>query len=178
MGSDTETVDTLTQYYGTQSFINWMNGQAKALDMTSTTFADASGVSSETVSTPEDLYRLAVYVANKKSFIWKITRTPQKTIRSGGGTGYTLSNPNPFAGSPSFVGGEVDDTTTPQDAAVSVFSANISGTNRRIAVIVFDSGDYAADTQAFVNWFTQSALQGGSAACVSCAEVPHKKISL
>jgi D-alanyl-D-alanine carboxypeptidase/lipoprotein-anchoring transpeptidase ErfK/SrfK len=178
MESNNNIADTLAQYYGTGAFVDWMNSQAKALDMASTTFADASGVSAEDVSTPEDLYRLAVYLANKKSFVWKITRTPQKTITAGNGSSYTFANFNEFSDLSSFVGGKVGHTTPAQDTMVSVFSMPVDGQQRRIAVIVLDSDDYTTDTQKLAAWFDQSAATAANTACASCAEPQYKQIQL
>ncbi len=179
LGSNDSVADTLAQYYGKSSFVRWMNSQAKALDMTSTTFADASGASIQNVSTPEDLYRLAVYLANKKSFVWKITRTPQKTITATDGSKYTFTNTNEFSGVSSYVGGKAGNIAPTQDTMVSVFSVPIGGQQRRVAVIVLDSSDYSADTQKLAAWFGQSATASVNTACASCT-VPHtfKKIQL
>ena len=179
MESNNTIADTLAKLYGTNAFVGWMNNQAKALDMASTTFADASGVSVKDVSTPEDLYRLAVYLANKKSFVWKITRTPQKTIVAENGSRYTFENFNEFSDLSSFVGGKVGHTTPAQDTMVSAFSMPIDGQQRRIAVVVLDSNDYTSDTQKLADWFSQSATTATNTACVSCSlPQPYKKIQL
>ena len=179
MESNNNIADVVAQYYGTGGFVSWMNSQAKALGMTSTTFADPSGVSPNDTSTPEDLYRLAVYLANKKSFVWKITRTPQKTITAEDGSSYTFANFNKFSGSSSFVGGKVGHTTPAQDTMVSVFSMPINGQQRRVAVIVLGSDDYTSDTQKLVAWFNQAATASVNTACVSCTQPePNKKIQL
>lgn len=168
MESNNNMADILAQYYGTSAFVDWMNKQAKALDMASTTFADASGVSAQDQSTPEDLYRLAVYLANKKSFVWDITRAPNKTITAANGSHYSFNNFNEFADVPGFVGGKVGHTTPAQDTMVSVFSLPVGGAQRRIAIVVLDSKNYTDDTAALADWFDQSAVAGTNTACVSC----------
>jgi D-alanyl-D-alanine carboxypeptidase/lipoprotein-anchoring transpeptidase ErfK/SrfK len=178
MESNNTIADTLAAYYGTRSFVAWMNSQAKALDMSSTTFADPSGISPKDISTPEDLYRLAVYLANKKSFVWKITRTPQKTITADTGDSFVINNFNEFSSLPSFIGGKVGHTTPAQDTMVSVFSMPIDGVKRRVAVIVLDSANYTDDTKKLADWFTQSASLGSTEACASCALPHYHRISL
>ncbi len=178
MESNNNIADTLAAYYGTSAFVGWMNRQAKALDMASTTFADASGVSPDNVSTPEDLYRLAVYLANKKSFVWNITRTPNKTITASDGSSYTFANFNKFSDVRSFVGGKVGHTTPAQDTMVSVFSTPINGQKRRIAVVVLDSDDYTSDTKNLADWFDQSANTAIETACTSCALPHYRQIKL
>ncbi len=179
MESNNEIASSLASYYGTTSFIDWMNTTAKALDMQSTHFADASGVSSENVSTLDDLYRLATYLANKKSFIWDITRTPTKELVANSGDTFNFNNFNLFSGSPDFIGGKVGQTGAAGDTMVSIFSMPVNGVPRRIAIIVLKSDDYKTDTTALADWFTQSAQQGSalsSTACVSCAATHYRKI--
>lgn len=171
MESNNNIATALAQYYGSSAFVAWMNQQAAALDMASTAFADPSGVSRQNVSTPDDLYRLAVYVANKKSFIWDITRTPVKTITAQNGSRYTYHNFNEFSDLSSFVGGKVGHTEAAQDTMVSVFSVPVGGVERRVAVIVLGSNDYTTDTLSLAEWFGKSALESTNMACVTCAHV-------
>ncbi len=180
MESNNHVADTLAHYYGEPAFVGWMNTQAQALDMGSTTFVDPSGISRDDVSTPEDLYRLAVYLANKKSFVWKITRTPEKTIIADDGSSYAFSNFNEFSNLPSFVGGKVGQTVPAGDTMVSVFSLPFQGESRRIAVVVLGSNDSTGDTKALTDWFTKSAGNAPQAACILCAQQPeaYKKIEL
>ncbi len=172
MESNNNIADTLAKYYSTSAFVSGMNSEAHALDMASTTFADASGVSRNDVSTPEDLYRLAVYLANKKSFVWNITRTPSKTIVADDGSRYTFENYNLFSDLGSFVGGKVGQTVPAGDTMVSVFSVPVNGINRRVAIVILDSSNYKSDTQKLADWFNEST-QSIHTACVSCSQTPH-----
>ncbi len=168
--------DRLAQYYGTTSFVDWMNTTAKALDMQSTHFADASGISSENVSTTDDLYRLARYLANKKLFIWNITRTPGKDLIASSGDIYHFNNFNIYSDNSDFIGGKVGQTVAAQNTMVSVFSLPVNGEPRRIAIVVLKSDDYTTDTTRLVDWFTQSAERGmesSGTACASCATIPN-----
>ncbi len=170
MESNNNIADALASYYNKHAFVGWMNSQAAALDMNSTTFADSSGVSPDNISTPEDLFRLAVYIANKKSFVWKITRTPQKSIVAKNGSSFTFNNFNKFSGLDTFVGGKVGHTSQAQDTMVSVFSALINGKTRRVAVIVLGSKDYTNDTQTLAEWFSNSAMAAqNNTACATCS---------
>jgi hypothetical protein len=178
MESNNNIADALAKYYGQKGFVAWMNSQARALDMASTTFADASGVSPFNVSTPEDLYRLAVYLANKKSFVLKVTRAPQKTIAADDGSKYSFQNFNEFAGESTFIGGKVGHTTAAQDTMVSVFSIPQGAQNRRIAVIVLGSSDYTDDTKKLAGWFASAAEAGANTACAGCALPQYRQIEL
>jgi D-alanyl-D-alanine carboxypeptidase len=176
MESNNAIADRLAQYYGAKGFVDWMNTTAKALGMQSTHFADASGVSAENTSTPDDLFRFATYLANKKSFILDITRTPTKNLIADGGDTYHFSNFNIFSDSANFIGGKVGQTTAAQETMASVFSVPVNGVARRVAIIVLKSDNYTTDTKKLADWFTQSAQQGtalAGTACVSCAVSPH-----
>lgn len=180
MESNNAVADRLARYYGTKGFVDWMNTTANALDMQSTHYKDASGVSASNVSTPDDLYRLAAYLADKKSFIWDITRTPTKEVISDSGDVYYFSNFNIFSGSPDFLGGKVGQTAAAQDTMASIFSVSVNGISRRAAIIVLKSDNFATDTEKLADWFIQSAEQGAvmaGTACASCIAPPqYRKI--
>mgnify|MGYP001557976050 FL=1 len=182
MESNNAVADRLAQYYGIASFVDWMNTTAKALDMQTTHFADASGISAENVSTPDDLYRLATYLTNKKSFIFDITRRPTKKLVADSGNIYSFNNFNVFSNSADFVGGKVGQTAAAQETMISVFSIPVNEVPRRVAIIVLKSDDYTTDTTKLVEWFTKSAQRGAAmagTACVSCTIPTHyRKIEL
>jgi D-alanyl-D-alanine endopeptidase (penicillin-binding protein 7) len=178
MESNNNIADRLGAYYSTGAFVTWMNQQASALGMASTIFVDPSGVSRDNVSTPEDLYRLAVYLADKKSFVWDITRTPEKTITAKNGSQYSFTSFNKFSNLSSFVGGKVGETAAAGETMVSIFALPIDGETRRVAIILLNSDDDKSDTQKLADWFDQSATAIGTA-CASCAlPASYPKIQL
>lgn len=172
--------DSLAAFYGRRGFVRWMNTTARALGMNSTTYADSSGASFENISTPEDQFRLAVYLANKKSFVLKITKTQKKTIVAEDGTSFEIANVNDPAYLAPFEGGQTGSTTQEQDTMVSVVSFKVGGIARRVAVIVLGSKNEAADSRELARWIIASAGEPGSqTACVSCVEVSrYRKIEL
>lgn len=180
MQSSNSVAESIASYYGKRSFLQWMNTTAQSLGMTSTTYADASGVSPENISTAEDLFRLATYLVNKKSFILNITRIPNKTIYAEDGSGYQIENVNAPADAPPFDGGKVGHTTAASDTMASVLSFQVDGGTRHVAVIVLGSNDQGQDTKHLADWITTATAQKGSqAACVSCAgSLPYRKIKL
>lgn len=182
MQSSNGVADALASYYGKNSFVNWMNTTAKALGMHSTSFADASGVSADNISTADDLFRLATYLANKKSFVFDTTHMPQKTILSEDGTPYTIINVNaPVADEP-YLGGKAGHTEAAQDTMVSLISVEVGGQKRRVAVIVLGSENQRSDTLALTSWISQSAepaLEQSIPACLGCNTDPdYRKIEL
>lgn len=170
--------DALAGYYGRRGFVHWMNTTAKALDMTSTTYADASGASSGNTSNAEDLFRLATYLANKKSFVLKITGTENKTITSDDGASYEIQNmnmPGALADEPA-----ASPLAAASSTQVSVLSFKVGGVTRRAGIILLGSSNQAEDAQSLSEWITASAREPASeTACASCAETPHyRKIEL
>lgn len=162
--------ERLAAYYGSAQFVRSMNSTAPSLNMNDTHFADPSGMSQENISTTEDLYRLARYIDNKKSFIFNISRTPEKKLVAADGTTFTLANSNAFAGAEEFMGGGMG-AAEAAETALSVFAHPDGENTRRIAIIVLESQGATDDTKKLLEWFSASALAGEGAiqsACVSC----------
>ena len=180
MQSSNLVANSIAAYYGKHGFVEWMNSTAKALDMTSSFYADASGISSDNISTPEDLFRLATYLSNKKSFVFDITRTKNKTISAEDGSSYRIENVNARADTGPFEGGKAGHTTAASDTMVSVLSFKIGGATRHAAVIVLGSNDQAQDTMHLAEWITAAAKEEVSqTACASCTSEPYyRKIEL
>lgn len=180
MQSSNGVADSLASYYGSKGFVGWMNTTATALDMTSTTYADTSGISPENISTPEDLFRLAVYLANKKSFVLNITRTQTKTLTAEDGSEYSIKNVNAPANTSPFQGGKVGHTRAAEDTIVSVLSLKVGDATRRMAIIVLGSSDQIQDTKNLAEWITNAANHDMSqAGCMSCAQSSQfRKIEL
>jgi len=182
MESSNGVADALADYYGTDGFVRLMNTTARSLDMQSTHFAEPSGLSPENVSTSDDLFRLAVYLADKKSFIWDITRTPAKNLVASDGSSYPLANFNKFIGRPDFIGGKVGYTDEADHTMVSIFSFTVGSETHRIAFIVLQSKDEVVDTKNLVAWFAKASTPGSTMSnttCASCAQShTHRKIEI
>jgi D-alanyl-D-alanine carboxypeptidase len=180
MQSSNLIADSLAAYYGKSGFVKWMNTTAHALGMGATEYADPSGVSAENVSTTDDLFRLAVYLANKKSFVLKITGMQEKTIVADDGSAYRIQNVNAPADEAPFEGGKAGHTSAAADTMLSTLSFKVGDKNRRVAVIVLGSGDQKKETEALAEWITKAAKNSDSAAaCASCAQGPqYRQIEL
>ncbi len=167
MQSNERVAKALAEYQGINNFVKWMNLTATSLDMKSTVFTSPDDTSAANVSTPDDLFRLAVYLSNKKSFVFKINGVKTKTIQSEEGTTYHIRNLN-------------DSITA--DNNLSVLPVTIGGEKHRIAIIVLRSSDRLSDTARLAEWFTTSAEKGlglKQTACVGCAEqAVYRKIEL
>ena len=179
MQSSDPVADRLAAYYGADLFVRWMNDKAHALSMQSTAYVDASGVSQENTSTPEDIYRLLHYLSNKKSFVLSITRTKEKTIVAQDGWQYAVASVNTPVDTEPFAGGNTGRTTPGEDVSASILTINTPTGERRIAVILLGSNNQAEDVGALASWITLSAKEtSNQAACVACTLPSYRKIEL
>lgn len=168
MQSSNHVADTLAGYYGSASFVDWMNAEAAALGMTRTVFADPSGLSPENVSTPEDLARLAAYLLHKKSFVFDITRTKEKSIAATDGSRYPVLNVNAPATEPPFFGGKIGYTDEALNTMLSVLEIPHASTTRRLAIVVLGTDDQAKDTSALARWILARSERASQTACTAC----------
>ena len=84
MASENRAAHALARNYpgGVAACISAMNAKARALGMTHTHFVEPTGLSSEDISTPEDLAKL-VMAASQSPVIRRYSTSPGYTIRSG-----------------------------------------------------------------------------------------------
>jgi D-alanyl-D-alanine endopeptidase (penicillin-binding protein 7) len=96
MASENRAASSLARHYpgGTQAFVRAMNDKAQSLGMTSTRFADPTGLSSDNVSTANDLARM-VQAAAGYTLIREFTTTASHFVEvqpSGQVLGYNNTN--------------------------------------------------------------------------------------
>lgn len=86
MSSDNRAAHALGRSYpgGTRAFVQAMNAKAKALGMSHTHFADATGLSPDNVASPSDLARL-VMAASRDATIRRFSTDPKFTVTVGRG---------------------------------------------------------------------------------------------
>lgn len=94
MSSENRAAMALSRHYpgGREAFIARMNAKALELGMASSRFADAAGLSSQSVSTARDLHRL-VSAADQQPLIRKYSTQANATVRANGRR-LTFSNSN------------------------------------------------------------------------------------
>jgi D-alanyl-D-alanine endopeptidase (penicillin-binding protein 7) len=101
MASENRAAHVLGRTYpgGTAAFVRTMNAKAKALGMTKTRFADASGLSSHNVSTARDLARL-VAAATRDTRIRELSTQRKLEVRVNRKTTLVYGNTNLLVGKP------------------------------------------------------------------------------
>ena len=115
-------------------------------------------MSKEWGSLHSDLFRLAQYLNEKKSFILNISKLKEKKVVVGSGKEYTFQNFNHFSGKDNFVGGKTGFTNAAQETMLSLFTIVVGGETHTLAIIVLGSDNREKDTEALLSWFTKASV--------------------
>ncbi|MDP3725162.1 MAG: serine hydrolase [Nanoarchaeota archaeon] len=134
---------------GRDEFIRHMNRKARELQMTSSVFYDASGLSDLDVTTASDMLRLMKYILLNHPEIFQWTRIPSFLVQPTNDIGSRLVyNINSFSGEENFLGGKTGTSPRARENFVSVFSLG----NYRLAFIILGSENRAAETKRLLEW--------------------------
>ncbi len=152
MESSNEAAETIARYYGREAFIRHMNEKAAAIGMSHSSFADPSGVSKDNISTAEDLFMLAKYIYNNRSFIFDITSGKVKDSAYGTSGFSDLVNLNDFIDNEYFFGGKNGKTTIAGESNLSVFEIPTGQVKRPIVTIVLKSPNEKSDAEKLIEF--------------------------
>lgn len=155
--SDNIVADSLADAYGRTGFLRAMNDKAATIGMRQTHYDDPSGISAGNVSTAADLYRLAQYLYFKKRPLLDISQEERAAVTTRSGSKLVMSNQNHFAQDSHFIGGKLGFTEAALQTSVGLFSVNIAGRPRTVAVVVLGSYDWKQDTHTLLSWFEGAA---------------------
>lgn len=151
--SSNDAAEALATHYGRSGFIAEMNEFAASLGMIQTNFADPSGLSPLSQSSPEDLRKLAAYVYERHPDILAVAREMETEIRElGSGTVKKLASINAFSGRMDFLGGKTGYTDEAGGNLLSVFSY----LHRPVLIIVLGTSDRFGDTERLLDWVKRS----------------------
>ncbi len=180
--SSNEAAVAISDFLDPQYFVSLMNKTSQSIGMTNTHFVDSTGSDWGDVSTAHDLFLLAKYLDDNRSFILKMTTNNNDQNAYGTSVFSALQNFNVFADDPDFVGGKVGINGGASDTILSVFegrfavatdtstvgaasttadvaenstvpSAEASGTALRpFMFVILGSSDYTSDAQNFLAW--------------------------
>jgi lipoprotein-anchoring transpeptidase ErfK/SrfK len=152
--SSNEAGEAIARSYGRSGFVKHMNDKAKSIGMTHTRFVDPTGESAENVSTAEDLFMLAKYIYNNRSFIFNITTGTVKTNTYGESIFSSLEQANSLRGNRYFYGG-VSGTNAPfGEYNLSVFKLPMNGTVRPLFLITVGSKNEQEDITQGLEYIT------------------------
>lgn len=170
--SSNEAAVAISDMLGPKYFVNLMNQTAQSIGMKDTHFVDPSGSGWENVSTAHDLFLLAQYLYDNRSFILKMTTNKNDPNIYGPSVFPKLQNFNVFADDPDFIGGKVGINGGASDTILSVFegpflasaeSSTIdqasttavmgsSTVERPYMLVILGSNDNAGSAQALLAW--------------------------
>lgn len=157
MESSNEAAVAISNYLGPQRFVELMNQKAKAIGMQHTRFTDPSGRDAGNVSTPEDLFALARYLYNNRSFILNITRGEIDERVYGPILYQDVKNFNGFRDNEGFVGGKVGLTAAAGETMLALFEMKTADKETRpIAIILLNSPDHFAEAERILSWIRES----------------------
>lgn len=143
--SSNEAAESIARLYGRELFIKHMNTKAKAIGMTHTHFVDPTGKGEGNQTTPEDLFMLAKYVYNNRSFLFNITSGRVKTTTYGESIFSNLAKANELSEKESFYGGMSGKTKENNMYNFSVFELPLNEKIRPVFMLSFDSKDSKND---------------------------------
>jgi D-alanyl-D-alanine endopeptidase (penicillin-binding protein 7) len=160
IGSDNAAARVLARVSpgGTADFIQRMNEKAAQLELTSTSYADPSGLASENVSSAYDMARLISYAASDER-ISSIMRTAEYTFSTSRRT-VTVHSTNQLVrrGDVEVLGGKTGFITKAGYCLATLL--RLPGLDHQVAVVVLGARSNAArfmETRHLLNWIASRA---------------------
>jgi D-alanyl-D-alanine carboxypeptidase len=153
--SSNEAGVAIAKVLGTERFVELMNEKARAIGMKDTRFADATGSSYENVSTAQDLFQLAKYLYNNRTFVLTISRGDIENSAYNPPLWSELGNFNIFSEDPNFVGGKVGKSNAAGETVLSIFEIEKSDIKRPIVTIILGSENGTADATSLINFIKE-----------------------
>ena len=166
--SSNEAASAIADFLGPKYFVNLMNRQAASIGMTNTHFVDPSGSDWGNVSTAHDLFVLAQYLYDNRSFILEMTTDNSDPNAYGPSVFTTLQNFNVFADDPDFIGGKVGMNGAASGTILSIFNepfsvgaTTVASTTvdqasstmeRPIMLVILGSDNYDEDAHSLLGW--------------------------
>jgi hypothetical protein len=127
VGSSTVPLRVFSSILGEKRFAALMNDKARAVGMSNT---------NGDITTPEDLFYLAKYIYNNRSFIFKMSAGNLKNSVYGESRFKDIPNGNFFEGDRSFVGGKAAPEIDGTKSFMGVFTIEIRGEKRPIFIFL------------------------------------------
>lgn len=149
--SSNEAAEAIAGYLGRERFIALMNQKANAIGMNQTALTDPSGRDRGNVSTAQDLFALAKYLYNNRSFILKMSAGDASTRTYGPPAFANIENYNVFGDDPEFVGGKVG-MNGAGETILSVFESELGGETRPFVIVALGSSNRAVDAARLLTW--------------------------
>lgn len=147
MESSNKAAYTLAEELGEEKFVGMMNQKAKYLSLENTFFADFTGLSSQNISTAEDLTTLAEYILKNYPKIAEITSKQEFELPNYG----KITNSNQLLNQvPEIVAGKTGFTTDAKGCLLLV--VNNLQNNDYLIYIILGSEDRFSDMKKLIDW--------------------------
>jgi D-alanyl-D-alanine carboxypeptidase len=146
----------IASFIGGGEFVHQMNEKAKTLGMGNSAFVDPAGIGDENVGTMKDIAKLMKYIADKRNFIFDITKGKRLVIFSEGELSH-IQNYNEFASDARLIGMKNGKTSGAGESLGAVFLLKSpAGGEHRIFVGVLKSENRKTDIEKLLSWTESS----------------------
>ena len=144
--------EALAAFVGRANFIKSMNTKAAALEMRDTVFTDPSGVSSDNVSTMEDVRRLAEYILTRRNFIFAISKGDEYEY-FGESSLADIENHNEFVERDGLVGVKNGQSEAASETMLTLWKMKgADNVERIVGIFLLGSKNRSADTEEILRW--------------------------
>lgn len=139
--SSNDAAEAIAISFGRSDFLKKMNRAAINIGLDNTSFEDPSGLSSNNVSSANDLFKLSKYIHQNNDEIFSITNLG--SYRYGN---HTWFNNSAFRGDSRYYGGKNGYTDEANHTLISIFDLPLeTNGKRRVAIILLQSDDTDED---------------------------------
>jgi serine-type D-Ala-D-Ala carboxypeptidase (penicillin-binding protein 5/6) len=153
--SSNDVAQLISEQFEIGEFAKLMNQKVQSLEMTKTSYEEASGLSAKNVSTAGDLFKLAQYIYSEAPNLLDITRIREFSLMN-----HTWNNYNFFLKDKMFIGGKNGYTDEALRTGVELFEIPIKkGTtteNHTIAIIVLHTDTREQDITRLLDFLKKS----------------------
>ncbi len=157
--SSNDAAEAIAEHFDRTSFISKMNLEAKALELSGTSYEDPSGLSPNNKSTVSDMFKLTGYLAQQQPDLLKITAQ-----RSFSNKKHSWSNISQFLGEDGYFGGKSGFTDPAMQTVVSLFNLPLGKEDKRpIAITLLQSKDRHKDVESILSYLKKNIYYGGVA---------------
>ncbi len=181
MSSENRAAHALARHYpaGEQAFIAAMNAKARALGMVDTHFEDPTGLTSNNVSTAQDLVKM-VRAAHRYPLIREFSTTPEATVEIAGQP-LEFHNTNPLVKSASWDVGLSKTGYIHEAGKCLVMQARVAG--KPVVIVLLDSAGRltrVGDANRIRRWMENTYAMHKYAAPVdhAAAELPGRLVAI
>lgn len=150
VGSSNKSAYALAEQLGIEKFVGKMNEKAKKLGMKNTRYADPTGLSSQNISTANDLVKLSKNILKNYPKIAQISRIQQLSVPGFG----TITNTDQLLGEiPEVVCSKTGFTTQAKGCLLLVISNKDSGDY--LINVVLGADDRFSEMRKIINWSSE-----------------------